>query len=362
MNMSASTSTYSARPSHQNNFNFLRLLFASLVLLSHAPEIADGNRSRELLTRFFGSISFGELAVDGFFLLSGYLIVKSWANEPNAITFLQKRIARIYPGFIVASVVGAYVVGPLGSISSEYFAQFKTWAFIKGIIFLQSTITPPVFVGQSTSAVNSSMWTIFFEFLCYLGVMAAGLAGIVNRRGIWLFLAVSIVSIFCLHKFGYIELNGERFIAIARNFLRLASVFFVGGCFYLFRDEIKFVPKIGKLSAAVLFVGLFWVKTAEIFLAVFGGYLLFYLAHAQIPILRKFNDYPDISYGLYLYGWPVQMLLFWYFPAMSPWVVFPLSLVASAALGFISWHVVEKPCLRLKGLRFKGGRLVNSKV
>lgn len=332
-----------------------------MVLLSHAPEIADGNRSRELLTQLFGSISFGELAVDGFFLLSGYLIVKSWANEPSILIFLQKRVVRIYPGFIVASIVGALVVGPLGASPVEYFSQFRTWAFIKGIVYLQSTITPPVFAGQSNPAVNSSMWTIFFEFLCYLMVLVLGVLGATKRRKIWLMLSVYAVSLFCLHKFGYLELNGERYIAIARNLVRLASVFFVGGCFYLFRDQIKFVPKLGMLACVILFFGLFSAKAAEIFLAVCGGYLLFYLAHAPIPSLRKFNELPDISYGLYLYGWPVQKLLFWYWPSLSPWAVFPLSLAASAALGFVSWHIVEKPSLKLKDLRFRGGRLVSSR-
>jgi peptidoglycan/LPS O-acetylase OafA/YrhL len=358
--MNTSTSAQVGATPHKNNFNFLRLFFASLVLLSHAPEIADGNRSRELLTQFFGSISFGELAVDGFFLLSGYLIVKSWMNEPRILPYLQKRIVRIYPGFIVASIVGALIVGPLGAIPSEYFAQFKAWAFVKGTLLLQSTITPPVFAGQSNPAVNSSMWTIFFEFQCYLLVMVLGVLGAVKRRKIWLTLSIGIVLAFGLHKFGYLALDGNRFIDIARNLVRLASPFFAGGCFYLFKDQIKFTPKLGLIAFAALFAGLFWAEAAEIFLAVFGGYLLFYLGHAHIPALQKFNQIPDISYGLYLYGWPVQKLLFWYWPGLSPWAVFPLSLAASASLGFLSWHLVEKPFLRLKDFRIEGGRLVNS--
>lgn len=96
-----------------NNFNFLRLLFASLVIVSHAPELRDGNRSREILTRIFGSISFGELAVDGFFLLSGYLIVQSWHHGPELGSFFSKRIRRIYPAFIIASLFCIAVVVPL---------------------------------------------------------------------------------------------------------------------------------------------------------------------------------------------------------------------------------------------------------
>jgi peptidoglycan/LPS O-acetylase OafA/YrhL len=109
-----------------NNFNFLRLLFALLVLVSHAPELADGNRSRELLTRMFHTLSFGEVAVDGFFLLSGYLIVQSWERHPNLWDFGQWRLRRIYPAFVVACLVCIFVLAPLAVPSARtYFEQLS---------------------------------------------------------------------------------------------------------------------------------------------------------------------------------------------------------------------------------------------
>lgn len=84
-------------PDRTNNFNLLRLIFAVLVLLAHSPEIVDGNRDRELLTMLGGILSFGELAVDGFFLLSGYLIMQSWNNHPHALPFLKSEFCESTP-------------------------------------------------------------------------------------------------------------------------------------------------------------------------------------------------------------------------------------------------------------------------
>src|ERR1700722_9985256 len=86
-----------------NNFSILRMLFATLVILSHSYELIDGNRSREMLTHIFGTISFGILAVDGFFIVSGYLITKSYLSSAP-MNYLCKRILRIYPGFIIAFI------------------------------------------------------------------------------------------------------------------------------------------------------------------------------------------------------------------------------------------------------------------
>ena len=98
---------------HKNNFGFLRLLMALLVIVAHSAELIDGNRSREPLTRVFGTLSFGELAVDVFFLISGYLITQSFMNSRTLWNYLYKRVLRIYPGFITAFLFCLFIVGPL---------------------------------------------------------------------------------------------------------------------------------------------------------------------------------------------------------------------------------------------------------
>src|SRR5271170_1260907 len=102
------------QPSRNHQFDLLRIIFATLVLLSHAPEITDGNAARELLHRLTrGPITFGLLGVDGFFVLSGYLIVQSWLGDPEFLNFLRKRILRIVPGYLVAVVLSTLAVGLL---------------------------------------------------------------------------------------------------------------------------------------------------------------------------------------------------------------------------------------------------------
>ena len=103
------------------------------------------------------------------------------------------------------------------------------------------------------------------------------------------------------------------------------------------------------MSVALL-VGMFSYRGAELAFATAGAYLLFYFAFSPIQGLKSFNKYPDVSYGAYLYGWPVQKLLLWYFPLLSPWLLFLLSVMACITLGAISWSIVEKRALLLKSM------------
>lgn len=341
--------------SRSNNFNLLRLLFATLVLLSHAPELTDADGRRELLHRLFGTLAFGDLAVDGFFLLSGCLIVQSWQRSPQLSDFLKKRVLRIYPGFIVASLVSALIVGPLGSIPAQYFAHFQWPKFLFSLFLLQQPPVPPVFSGTNWVGVNGSLWTIAYEFRCYLFVAVWGICGLFRRKKLWLAMTVVLVLLSLAPGFvGRLHLPGEnllRQLSIKNDLsdiVRLTAMFGVGGCFALFRERIVLRPLWALLAGGALLACLFNYKAASFGLATFGAYLLFWFAEVQSPLLARFRRLPDISYGVYLYGWPVKKLLTWYFPGISPWLVFALACVFCTGLGLASWFGVERPFLRLK--------------
>jgi peptidoglycan/LPS O-acetylase OafA/YrhL len=331
----------------QNNFNLLRLVLALLVMLSHAPELQDGDRRRELLTQVFHTLSFGELAVDGFFLLSGYLIVQSWQGAPVAGVFLRKRILRIFPGFIVASLVCVYLVGPLGADSERYFRELSTAKVLLALPVLHAPVIPPVFDGLPYARVNGSMWTIALEFVCYLGVLAMGMAGAIRNRRVWLALTLAGFAL-CLVGRSGLPLRWTVHMVTTHPLIRLGSVFGAGGCFYLYRDVFRYTPRGAVIAAVVLAALMFSPPLAQVAVASFGGYLLFYFALRPLPFTALVNRLPDISYGIYLYGWPAQMLVLWYLPGHSPWLLLALALAVVLPLALLSCWLVEQPAMRYK--------------
>lgn len=336
-----------------NNFNLIRFVLAALVLLSHASELIYGNRSHEVLTRVFGTISFGELAVDGFFLLSGYLIVQSWIRSPKILDFFKKRVFRIYPGFIIACFISAFLVGPLGSSALDYFSQFNTFKFLIKTFLLQLPDIPPVFAGTPYPRVNDSLWTIPYEFRCYMLVALFGGFGFFRKRHFWLILIAIALFLFLIPT-NLSRINILKFqylLGDPIDLCRFLTFFGVGGAFYLFQSHIPLKTNWALVSALLLTFCMFRINLVKLALPIFGGYLLFWFAFVQIPFLKSLNSIPDISYGVYLYGWPVQKLLIWYFPSFSPWILFLTSLMLACICGLMSWTFVERPCLELIGRR-----------
>lgn len=348
-----------------NHFNFLRLLLAGLVLLSHAPELTDGARRREPLTRVFGTISCGELAVAGFFLLSGFLVVQSWQRRPTLTDFLRSRILRIYPGFVAAALLSVLVVGALGAARpGPYFARIEPGTLLQDLALLRSPGTPPTFQGQPQPFVNGNLWTISYEFACYLCAALLGICGLIKRRGAFLAFALLVAGLWLLPLAGHGlavfslgHLNRACFqnvclvLLLQREnaaFLHLLLFFCVGGCFALFRDRLRFSPRWAWAAGGALAPCLFSVVGSQLALVTLGAYAFFAFAFAHIPTLDRFKRSADISYGVYLYGWPTQKLILWFLPGMSPWALCALSAVVSAAAGWASWRWVERPCLRLK--------------
>jgi peptidoglycan/LPS O-acetylase OafA/YrhL len=325
------------------------------VILSHSVGLSEGSRSNEPLTRIFHTLTLAELAVDGFFVLSGFLIIQSWQYCPSFIAFFQKRVLRIYPGFVVASIFSALVVGPLGATGEGYFSHFDFPRFVTGILLLQMPATPPVFSGSAHQLVNGSLWTISYEFRCYLIVALLGVAGLFKWRHLWLALialAFAIVAIIFYLPSSVIEdisfPGSNLVIGSLPEFARFLLFFGAGGCFYLYREYSPCMTKWSLAALPVSLLCMFQMTLAHLALATIGSALLFWFAFTRFSILNWFKAHSDISYGVYLYGWPMQKLLLWQFPFLAPVSVFFPACALSALCGLLSWRLVEAPFLRLK--------------
>jgi peptidoglycan/LPS O-acetylase OafA/YrhL len=336
-----------------NNFGFLRLLFALLVIVAHSPYLIDGNGSREPWHEIFGYFTFGGLGVDGFFLISGYLITKSFEGSKSAPQYLRKRVLRIYPGFVVAYAISLLLVGPFAGSDLSAMTLFDWMKQPLHALILNLPAAPlgEVFPGHPFPDLNGAMWTIAYEFRCYLLVIALGFAGLLKRRGIYLAITIALVAIGLSQNFNFHLSNEDayvKFIGTLTDTLRFVPIFLCGGAFYLFRDKITYTDRGALVAAILLLPMLFDYHFVEPGLSILGGYLLFWFAFNKAKALGAIGSKVDLSYGVYLYAWPIQKLLIQFVPGILPWTVTALTSGIAIVFAYASWTFVEAPFLRLK--------------
>jgi peptidoglycan/LPS O-acetylase OafA/YrhL len=337
---------------HRNAFGFLRLAFALLVIASHVPEVVDGNAGRELLSRAFGTMTLGELAVNGFFIISGFLISASYLNSISIRSYLAKRVTRIFPAFIVASLICMLVVAPLGGAQ---LGSMPLGFYLKAIVHTL-TLNPPdnpgAFAGSHYDGLNAPMWTIRYEFRCYLLVIALGMAGLLLRPVLLGVVAIVLIAVSPLAS-GDAEyfpawVHAPLWLGIPSNTLKLTGMFLSGAAFRGIQDKIQLTGW-HMLVAAVILVGcMFHPLLAGLGVATAGAYLIFGTAAlGRGTILERINNKNDISYGAYLYAWPVQKLLIWFGFAPPLWLLGLCVALLAIGMGWLSWLLVEKPALQL---------------
>jgi peptidoglycan/LPS O-acetylase OafA/YrhL len=309
-----------------NSFDLLRLLAAVSVIFHHVAPL-----SGRPIVRLF-STDLGELGVGVFFVISGYLVTASWRRAPALWPFLKKRLLRIEPGLAVSLAVTAFILGAFATNLplADYLRAPQVWLYVarNALLYPVTYDLPGVFTHNPLPLhVNGSLWTLRLEFSCYLAVAALGLTGRLTPR-VTAALALAAGAVFLV-------LHVLRPDLRASGPIRLADIAALNGFLFLAGAWLNLRGRPVPLWAAVLLSPLLLTPV-----------WIFGLPAAVIALgeLRSVRMPADISYGLYIYAFPLQQILAGY-----GHLTFITALAATVPFALASWFLVEKPALRLKG-------------
>lgn len=328
----------------RNNFDALRLVAALSVMFSHAFLIAEGTQKNEWLIRATSNQSIlGLCGVFVFFAISGFLVTQSYEQTADPARFLVKRALRIFPGLFVASLISAFVLAPVVTTlePGAFFSQPAPYRYVVGTTLLSTKVheLPGVmFVNNPVGLeINGSMWTLRFEFMMYVMVLGLGMFRLLRLPVLLAFFALGLACVEFDRQFTF--LGGWGW---------LLAFFTVGMILYKLRATRIFDGRVALLALAGLIFSVPLRQFIPLF-PVFGCYLALWLAlNPRLPALPAARC-GDLSYGLYIYGWPVEEAVIWMLGGRGLWwQVFALALPAAAGLAALSWHLVERPALRLK--------------
>lgn len=328
-----------------NNFDAIRLLGAVLVLVGHAFPLhgVPGNP-----VVWGGLIQVAGLVF--FFSISGYLIARSWHLDPQLLRYLQKRALRIFPALAVVTLLSMFVLGPLLSRVSlhEYLTNPHLWHYLKNVIL--SPVYPLPGVFESTpipNTVNASLWSLPAEFACYLVVPLVALLPTKARSATYL--AVGIAAGMAAR---IMREDGFRLVFYGTDVAQAVSIwpfFMVGAAIALAPTRLPLRLDFGliALMAGSLLASILPAQASYVWWIVLP-YSVIALGCARTPGICRAGRFGDLSYGLYLYAFPIQQMLIVVFPHMRFATSVLAALALSLTLAFASWHLVEKRVLKFK--------------
>ncbi|MGB5417509.1 acyltransferase family protein [Algibacter sp.] len=320
-----------------NNFDFLRVVFAFTVAFAHLIELSEV----EMFQPYKGLFN-TRLAINGFFVISGFLIAKSYENSNSTKEYIFKRIKRIVPAYVFVILFCALFFSIISSVSiSEYFLNAQFWKYLLANLTFQNYIEPclpGVFASNLICAVNGALWTIKIEEAFYL---LLPLFYLITKKGKNKMLVFGvIIYVLSIIYFNYfVSIDKYR---IAKQ-LPGALAFFMSGIIFFknFDFFIKWKHHL-IIPCLVVFIMEHIIFDSHILKPISYSFMVFYIAY-NFKFLNHFGKYGDITYGVYIYHFPIIQVAVYYglFKTYNPFIVGVILLLLVIVLATISWHFLE---------------------
>jgi peptidoglycan/LPS O-acetylase OafA/YrhL len=322
---------------------------ALMVVWSHSFAIHGGSEDKEWFSRLLnGAYNAGNLGVMAFFIISGYLITQSYERSSSVRSYFKRRVRRIYPGYLVAISICTLVVIPL--FATEWIFGPKEAAIWLGRNLLLQAYFPLSNVFATTldhHSTNGSLWSILYEFWCYIGVAVLGAASLATKRPVLIGLTVfSMISQLILDLLGKPIGFGEAdaFIGWPYEWTKMLPCFLLGMIAFAYRREL---PRSRILLAVLLLTALLGCHVStyvgHLFIPPVLAYAIFYLAFSDRIRVHDAAKYGDFSYGTYLYAFTIQLILQHTIgPDWDLATFFLVSCILSLVAAVLSWYLVEQ--------------------
>lgn len=332
-----------------NNFDLLRFIAATMVVFSHSY-LVTANFAREPLARLVGFLDLGALGVKIFFAISGFLIMKSLYRQPTLAAFVYARALRIFPGLLVTALFCGFVIGPVCTTLplKSYFTDSGLYDFLWRLPTVHNfnNALPGTFKSNPYPvSINSPIWTLAAELLLYLLVLIWGVVLLIWHKRFGLLLKATPVLIVVALFFAGIY-YAPWYMGYVYSW---GSLFVMGALCHIFSKRIVITPLI--LVGLLIISGLLFHYRSTIFqgsfnvLLVYGIFLFAYHPRLQV---KSFHKLGDLSYGLYIYTFPIQQLIVAKIPTIGVAANFFMAYIPALGLAALSWYYIEKPALKLK--------------
>jgi len=334
-----------------NHFTLLRWFLACAVVVGHAWMIPTGYEPTRI-----HDWTFSYLAVNGFFILSGLLIAKSLSTRRNIVGYARSRLLRIYPALILLMVALLVLFGPLFGTSRgfAYLGEAEPWAYAARVLLMGDPLTGPggVFHASPEPIFNGALWTIRYEVLAYLFAAIGFAVGILRNRWLTIIvLAGSQLIYFILQNTALATSAPEGIISL----FRFTTAFLIGMALWHF-PKARCPTPVVLLVALLGFLLLGSTSLGELFANLLLAACLMKAGLVSSPFPRL-ATMPDYSYGIYIWHYPVLQSVLVLNPEIHPSMLLAISSPIILLFAGLSWHLVERPALRLKHWRRLSGRL-----